>query len=563
MCEERPSHGLPAHRRRHRPALLDSHPPRLGHRPDHRSPARARAWIQRAGHRLLQLLPPHELAAGETSPYGARTAFGLDPIYIGVEAVPDLDAAAIDEALGDEGAASSSAFAARPRVDYRAVRALKERVLARAFERFLEREWTARHRAREALRAFIDARARLARRPRALRRAARVARRVRLGDLAGGRARSRPARPRRGARRARAQHPRAPVRAVDRPRAVGARARASSRALGVELMGDLPFVVCGESADVWSHRAQFRRDVSLGAPPDAFSPTARTGASPPTTGRDGPDDLAWIRARTRHAARALRPLPARSRRRLLPDVRPAQRREGVLRSGRGRARSARAASASSRAMQEAATERAASSPRTSASSRRSCARRWRRSGCPATASSRGRRTATQLPRSGEFPAASVATWSTHDTAPITAWWDELPPSDRNELARRAGFAVETERATDDRLRSCDCSSLRAPSSRWCSRRSFSASASASTRRPPSARRTGRTVCPMPIEDLERDPARSFGGWIALREMVARERALKYPRLDGASTPGQALSARRDLRRRGASTSRSSRRTRPA
>jgi len=49
------------------------------------------AWVRRAGHRLLQILPPYELAAGETSPYGARTAFGLDPIYITVEAVPDLD----------------------------------------------------------------------------------------------------------------------------------------------------------------------------------------------------------------------------------------------------------------------------------------------------------------------------------------------------------------------------------------------------------------------------------------------------------------------------------------
>jgi 4-alpha-glucanotransferase len=49
------------------------------------------AWIARAGHRLLQILPPFELAAGETSPYGARTAFGLDPIYADIEAVEDLD----------------------------------------------------------------------------------------------------------------------------------------------------------------------------------------------------------------------------------------------------------------------------------------------------------------------------------------------------------------------------------------------------------------------------------------------------------------------------------------
>src|SRR5258708_17322128 len=62
------------------------------------------AWIRRAGHRLLQILPPYELSPGETSPYGASTAFGLDPIYADVEAVDDLDGRAIADALGDDGA---------------------------------------------------------------------------------------------------------------------------------------------------------------------------------------------------------------------------------------------------------------------------------------------------------------------------------------------------------------------------------------------------------------------------------------------------------------------------
>jgi 4-alpha-glucanotransferase len=33
-----------------------------------------------------------------------------------------------------------------------------------------------------------------------------------------------------------------------------------------------------------------------------------------------------------------------------------------------------------------------------------------------------------------FPELSVATWSTHDTQPITAWWDELEPWERERLA---------------------------------------------------------------------------------------------------------------------------------
>src|SRR6516165_7985014 len=82
------------------------------------------AWVRRAGQSLVQILPPHELSAGETSPYGALTAFGLDPIYADVDALPDLDAAAVDAALGDEGRATRERARAAARVDYAGVRPL-------------------------------------------------------------------------------------------------------------------------------------------------------------------------------------------------------------------------------------------------------------------------------------------------------------------------------------------------------------------------------------------------------------------------------------------------------
>jgi 4-alpha-glucanotransferase len=37
-----------------------------------------------------------------------------------------------------------------------------------------------------------------------------------------------------------------------------------------------------------------------------------------------------------------------------------------------------------------------------------------------------------------FDPLSVATWSTHDTAPITQWWDDFTPADRAAWAERAG-----------------------------------------------------------------------------------------------------------------------------
>jgi 4-alpha-glucanotransferase len=48
-----------------------------------------------------------------------------------------------------------------------------------------------------------------------------------------------------------------------------------------------------------------------------------------------------------------------------------------------------------------------------------------------------------------FPASSVASWSTHDTLPIVAWWDELPEADRMELSKRA----ELRGSMDDDSRS--------------------------------------------------------------------------------------------------------------
>src|SRR5215831_8175048 len=94
------------------------------------------AWLRTSGHTLVQILPPYELADEETSPYGARTAFGLDPIYISVGDVLDLTASDIAEALGADGAAALARARQAPRVQYHAARALKRRVLDRAFERF-------------------------------------------------------------------------------------------------------------------------------------------------------------------------------------------------------------------------------------------------------------------------------------------------------------------------------------------------------------------------------------------------------------------------------------------
>ena len=57
-------------------------------------------------------------------------------------------------------------------------------------------------------------------------------------------------------------------------------ARRGANALGVELGGDLPFMVATDAADVWARRGDFRLDARVGVPPDAFSATGQDWGLP-------------------------------------------------------------------------------------------------------------------------------------------------------------------------------------------------------------------------------------------------------------------------------------------
>jgi 4-alpha-glucanotransferase len=397
---------------------------------------RAAAWLRASGHTLLQVLPPYELADGETSPYGARTAFGLDPIYITVEAVPEVDAALIDDVLGREGHALLSRLREAPQVDYRAVRALKGRVLNAAFRRFIEQEWERGTPRAAALRAFIREEHGW------------------LDDLAlyvairdshagygwttwpeGERDRSETA-----LREARVAHAGKMLEyaylqwvALSQWQA----ARKELAALGVELMGDLPFVVCNESADVWARAGQFQRALSLGAPPDAFAPDGQDWGLPPYDwAAMEQDDLAWVRARTRHAARLydrfrldhvvgyfrmwVRAFGERGR--FDPDGEEAQRHRGerVLRAVLEEAAAAKVIGEDLGVIppfvREVLTTLGIPGYRVIP---------WERD------------EHHRLRAPSHFPDVSVATWSTHDTAPITSWWDEFQEYERADLAQLA------------------------------------------------------------------------------------------------------------------------------
>jgi 4-alpha-glucanotransferase len=71
----------------------------------------------------------------------------------------------------------------------------------------------------------------------------------------------------------------------------------------LRVFGDLPFMITGNSADVWVRQREFRLDATVGAPPDAFSEDGQDWGLPPwrwRVMRQG--GYAWFRARARRHA---------------------------------------------------------------------------------------------------------------------------------------------------------------------------------------------------------------------------------------------------------------------
>jgi 4-alpha-glucanotransferase len=403
-------------------------------------------FAREAGFRMLQLLPPYELSEGETSPYGARTAFGIDPIYVSLGDVPHLDAQAIAQALGEGGEAELARLRARPSVDYRGVRTLKMRALRVAFERFRERELgPATARATE-FREFCQREASWE---------DDLSLYVAIRDAHGGHGwqtweqglRDRnPA----ALREARERHADAILfHQWLQWTAMGQwfRARADLAKLGVSLMGDLPFVCCNESADVWAHRELFRTERSLGAPPDEFQPELGQdwGLPPYDWAALDADGLDWFRARAAHAARLYDAFRIDH---VVGYFRQYVRIPGRLgyfdpfdphaQEGRGW-------------KMLVATIEAAKGARIIAEDLgvippfvRKALSDLKLAGYKVLPWEKEPIGTYREPK--DFAPVSVATWSTHDTAPITAWWDDMTPAEQKGLSKLAGLEPDASGA---------------------------------------------------------------------------------------------------------------------
>ena len=413
-------------------------------------------WCASAGFSAAQVLPVNEASRGQNSPYAALSAFAVDPVYVGVAALEDFELAGGVSALSREDAALLEAVRASATVRWDEVRAVKRRALDLAFRRFEREEWSRRSERARALEAFarqeaawLDAYALFV---------------AIHDDEQGGRAWTdwpAPLRDREPGALAEARarlsrqilfHTWLQWQAEEQWHA----ARHAANAAGVELAGDLPFMVATDSADVWARRGDFRLDARVGVPPDAFSATGQDWGLPvyrwDVMEREG---FPWLTERGRrmadlyglyrvdHVVGLYRTyfFPADgSAPAFVPDGEEAQRRNGervlgILSEGaRVIAEDLGTVPDFVRASLEA--------NRTPGYRVLRWERRWHEPGQP-------------FRDPASWPAASVATTGTHDTDALADWYDGMADDERRAFLALPGLeAVRARGATrfDDGVR---------------------------------------------------------------------------------------------------------------
>ncbi|HVP69558.1 MAG TPA: 4-alpha-glucanotransferase [Anaeromyxobacteraceae bacterium] len=409
-------------------------------------------WASSAGFALVQVLPVTEAARGQNSPYSALSAFAIDPVYLAVESVEDFAAAGGVDALPDGDRELLAAVRDSPRVRWRDVRALKHRASELAFRSFLGREWHRR-----------SARARELEEYRALHASwvCDYALFVALhDDLYAGRSWGEWD----DGLRAREPSALASARASLSERVLYRcwlqwqldlqwhAARRAVNEAGAELMGDLPFMVATDSADVWSRPFDFRLDARAGVPPDAFSAEGQDWGLPVYRWDEmAKNGLSWIGERARRYAELygayrvdhvvgyyrsyFRPNDGGE-----PGFVPSTEPEQVKNGERVLAAFARGA--------RVIAEDLGVVPEFVRSSLASL-------GIPGYRVLRWEKDAGAYRDPARWPAASLATSGTHDTDSLADWYESLEPAERKALLAIPGLsrlAIEAPERYDDGVR---------------------------------------------------------------------------------------------------------------
>jgi isoamylase len=405
-------------------------------------------WASQAGFSLLQLLPIYATTGLDASPYAAASAFAIDPVFLSLDDCEDFQRAGGRGALSSAQRAELESLATEPMVRWDRVRRLKGEAAHLAFTQFVRDEWEKKTRRAGDLSLF------------------QTENREWLEDYAlfqvlherfGKAWQDWP-----GPFRDRG-HSALAAAGVDHQLALlerawlqwqlhlqWRRARTEAARAGVALMGDLPFIVAGDSADAWAHPRDFRLDLRVGTPPDDGSPTGQDWGLPAYNWeylqRTG---LAWIRMR---AARARALFSSYRVDHVLGFyrtwVRPIDGGEGYFWPGHEPAQIAlgEAILRAMRASGEVIAEDLGAVPPFLRPS-------LERVGVPGYKVLRWEREGDAFHDPAGWPRLSVATNATHDTETTAEWFESLSSAERAGLKRIPGLAEVADRTRfDDEVR---------------------------------------------------------------------------------------------------------------
>lgn len=234
------------------------------------------SWLRDAGFSVLQLLPVNEMAHGQSSPYSALSAMAIDPIFISLEDVPEFAAVGGAETLNPDQQARLAAVRSARSVQHTAVRALKNEVLQTVFEQFFDEQWQPGSPRAEEFRGYAEREAWWLK-DYALFRALHAAHGERSWIEWPVSLRGRdPA-----AMEAASERLQREILYYEWLQWLADEQWAAARgAAGIAILGDFPFMVSADSADVWARQHEFRVNASVGVPPDAFSETGQDWGLP-------------------------------------------------------------------------------------------------------------------------------------------------------------------------------------------------------------------------------------------------------------------------------------------
>lgn len=425
----------------------------LGEIPDLVSMAR---WSSAAGIRVVQMLPVCAVAGGETSPYSASTAFAIDPVYLALDACEDFAEVGGRAALSAQDRRCLDEVTDARAVAWDRLRDLKDRAMRMAFAHFAGHAGKGRgKRARELAdfreqnRHWID--------DWALFSALHREQGKHWKEWPAALAERRPA-ALENAQKTHAEESAFLTWQQWQLDLQWRKARAEVQGLGVELMGDLPFVVAEDSADVWKHRRLFRAGMRVGAPPDAMCAEGQDWGLPlfdwAAMEKTG---FAWMRERAERAGQLFGLYRVDH---VIGMYRTYYRSADGRKSGftpsdeEAQIRLGETLLSLMNEYGEVVAEDLGMVPeflRPSLS----------RLGLPGYRVLRWEK--EDLWRDGrmqpffrdpaQWPAVSVATSGTHDTPTQAAWYDGLSPDDRRSLARIAGLGhLDPNRGFDDGVR---------------------------------------------------------------------------------------------------------------